>query len=464
MPVMTRLFSLSLIAAGFALTAANLAPAQEPDLPSSGVENLLIFGNGNTLSGTVEELSANGSVILKTPFSKEPMKIHGRAIDRLILDRDYDLSAPPLIDSSTLVTLSTGEVLPGEVTRLGSDSLQLTTPWLSDLTVPRERLDHAIFNLANYEEIYAGPAPEDQWVNAAQWALKDGVFTNSNSTPTYCEVSLPSQFIFRARVDWETKPLLHIGLMAKLPNDDVSPDHYDFIFRESGIEMRRYIPGRLDPVVLGTSFRTVNQFDDSETEIEIRVDLERRNFHLALDGSDEAVFHDPTRTPLPQGTGLVLVGGADKRTNTQISDIQITGWNARSHNQRTEGRGGSTGDGILDISGQRLSGYAQSIVPRDDGTQALLFMSDELDDVAEVPLERVSKLFFKLNEGVEAPRDGAQQGYRIILLNGGQLRASAVRLQDGEVSLDHDFLGEMTLPSTRVISILAERKDNDENE
>lgn len=442
-----------------AVALTSLSHGQNPDPPEDGVPHSIAWKDGTTLSGEVLGFERGGSVKLLTPYSGDPLVIPIEQL-REIHFRDHAPAPDLAFDrASTRLQLSTGETFPGEIVKLSDDALTLETEWAGTLQIPRPWLSHADFNLVRQKLVYSGPTPDDDWLGEELWEQTDGAFDNAGGKSISLDVPLPDRFVLSCEIAWEQTPHLQIGFFLADPSHEAPADHYELVLSQRGFELRRFMPGRNQPIVLGTSYRVPAQFDDSSIDLELRVDRQTRRFYLAIDGTEEAVFHDPTSdtAPAPGGTHLMLLGSTDERSHTRIGNIRVHEWDSKTFRQRREGRGSGTKDVIIDITGSRFSGVAQSIAPSTDEGFAMTFQPLGVEDPVQVPLTRISRLFFSET----ARGEDHTSSYTITLNDRGSLEAAAIELAGDDLKVQHPFLGGLTIPLSSVQNVSVTKDENE---
>ncbi|HEY8961517.1 MAG TPA: hypothetical protein VIM57_04865 [Luteolibacter sp.] len=402
-------------------------------------DEVLLEGDSR-LAGSVSAIAENGTIMLETPLSPEPLALRGEAV------RSVSFSKRPesTVRGDTLLTLANGDVLPGEIRSLDADHLTLATSFAGELPIPRAMISRLTLGVAANRVIYDGPTTLEGW-GAEQWIYQDNTFASQTSGRLAKAFDLPEQFILRFHLAWKNNPSLQVAFAEA--SGDPKSDRYLFQFTNGGIEIKRYQAAEQKLVSLTTLSRSTDQFPQSEMDVEIRVDRKEAKLQLWIDSQLEARIDDPVGHP-PGGGGISFRSNVGGEGTHRISKIQILGWDAEGERHRTEERGDPKTDALIDSEGGRYSGRLESIAIH-AGVPSLRFKSPLLDKPMEIPATEVSTVFFATPQSLDA----AKPSLVLKVHGGGELHVESCRFANDRITARHPLLGELTLNRNALVAV-----------
>ncbi|WP_411844609.1 hypothetical protein AAFN60_11105 [Roseibacillus persicicus] len=136
------------------LGAASIAAETEPAL------DFLRFTNGDTLHGHYLGLDEGPLVQWQSTESPDQSAYRTENLRKLSLNNGR---AKEQITSSGMVELSNGDLVPGDLIAMGSDSVSVQTQFAGLLTIPRKHVRIIMPNRHGGNVIYAGPLNDLDW-------------------------------------------------------------------------------------------------------------------------------------------------------------------------------------------------------------------------------------------------------------------------------------------------------------
>lgn len=406
----------------------------------------LTLSNGDILSGTAQEVTANGRLTFESPNMGSPLAVRSSALETL----RFAFLPPGDIPQSERVELRNGDSLPGEILGLDDEALEIRTWACGDLLIPRSAISSVHFGVAPHDLVFQGPGKESGWQDNENWVFRGGSASSSSRGTVARPDFLPRQFILRFQLDWETNPNIRFYFCDDYLERSGQADRYFFQINTNGLFLHRQAANsKRSWHPLWTSHRRPPSFPDQSVEIELRVDRDSRLIYIYIDGEAELRQHDPIGT-IPTGSGIMLESLAGGEMKNIISSIEIYEWDAVSQIHRTEGHTNPDADAIVTGESERYEGSVQSLQGTGDD-RSLLIKSPHSDDPVRIPFDALSVLYFR-NPPKEAPEVGSAR-FRVKLAALGSLSLTNPRLTPENLSLTHPLLGEVVVRRDALVSL-----------
>jgi len=387
-------------------------------------------------------MDKQGVMRLATQHSAEPLLLNVSHIGKVIFKNSVTSSA----EVSQRLVLSNGDSLPVSVERLDAQAMEVTSPAMGSLKIPREQIDSLELGLFKQTKIYSGPSDFKLWKRdrngSRNWSLEDRVLSVRGSGEISRDVDLPDKYILRFRIQWQTRPDLKISFGDPLDDAGVQ-NRYWMEFDSSGVDIKResITAKRFTPIVFGQKPARSNE---KKLAIEIRVDRSLSRLDLYIDGSLVGRFTDPI-PDTPSGSGISIHSSGDADLEQSIDRIEITEWDERSDRYRSEIRGDPTKDSVIDRMGDRFGGRLVSIAKNEEG-KIYIFRSDFHDQPIELTQAQVSTIFFAKN-----PETKTASGDLVIHLSGdGKLHVTECQFEKDFITAVHSSLGTLKINRSAV--------------
>ena len=406
--------------------------------------------DGSTLRGTVLSIDGDEKLVINTDISPEPVELRASALRSI----NFEVKSGERQGDPELLHLVNGDILPGVLRSLDEEKLVFQTWFAGDLTIKRSNTRSIDFGVIPQKLVYMGPKPLTEWSDNDDWEWEDGKLICDTSGTIAAENVLPRQFILRFRLDWETGPNFRIYFCDDYLKRTGNADRYYFELNSMGSQLKRQTTeGGRRWHTLAQSHRRPEEFRDRGVNVELRVDRDRRQIFVYLNGEKLQRTPDPIDT-FPAGTGIMLQSQAGGDLKNIVSNIAIYEWDAITELRRDEGHADPETDGLVDVEGQHISGKAVRL-EEEAGKTRVIFESPFNNRPLKVNNERISSLYFKqvpdLPEG-QAP-------IQFDLRGGGKLQLASLELGENQLNATHPLLGPLNLDRSCLEQLFVQTRD-----
>jgi hypothetical protein len=420
-------------------------------------DDVTLSDGGAQLAGNVLSINDAGVVELDSELSREPLRIKGAAVEKILFARKVAAPDHP----GAVLELNNGDILPVVIESLDEETLTVLSPDAGKLEIPRKSLSSIQLGVEHRKVVYAGPRSLEEWNSGdgdfKNWEYKNRSFVADGSATASRKFALPERFVLRFTLKWQDRqtPNFKIHFADPLLAMGEACDRYFLQFGSAGLEIKREASDgkRYNTVVLLN--RTPREFPDRELEVEIRVDRKASRLTLYLNGEPEGEFMDPIAS-IPRGSGVTLSCNGQSGNVQEISDIEILELDDSRGRHRSEDRGDPENDSLISREDDRWGGRLVDIRADDEGTLLYRFKSDFQDDLLEIPAAEVSTIFFASSKG-EKP-DAKASPFVLQLNSEGSLRVSSCRFTEETVTAVHPLLGELVFRRDGILAM--ERTDS----
>ena len=418
-------------------------------------DELSLVGDAK-LSGTVRSISGEGLVELSTPLSPETIFLKGASVSNVIFsssDRKAD-------NSSSRVVLTNGDVIPAMVRSLDASTLSVESADAGKLEIRRDALSALQFGIGENRMIQSGIEPIQDWSGEEildAWKLEGQTLTMSGQGLISRKLELPTRFMIRFQIHWNTPPAFQFTFADPLKEEDENADRYAFLINSTGIELRRYTSDGKPPVTLGFLKRSLSQYPDKSLKVELRVDRFQRMLFLYLNGEPEGRFLDVVG-PSPLAGGISIGNTSMEDSELEFSQFKVTEWNPSHDRYRTTERGDKNTDALITRQGERWNGRLLTIDNRATGA-VFVFQSDSRPEPLELPEEEISTIFLTN----KTPLDKGQiYPFSLQLQENGILNVASCAFDEVNAKVVHPLLGMLTIPRQRIASLKWTAKKGEE--
>ena len=408
-------------------------------------EDQVMLKNGDHFSGTVVGLSA-GFVKLQSPHSTTPLEVKSQELQNLSF-KEIPTSELP-VDGHQL-NLRNGDIIPGKVTGLDKDTLQLETWFAGPLSIPRTQVNSLFYGVAPQRLLYQGPASREEWDTNEEWEFRNDSLSSNSKSSISRDLELPPSFIFRFHLRWASTPNLRIYFCTDADTGQENENGYYLSFTSRGADLYRTLPPEeegkpIQQLNLGSSSKRSRDFQNRQANVELRVDRVSRRIYLYLDDRLQGSFFDPH--PAPSGTKIIFDSLTSVRRQVTISSIKLRQWDAITQRLRLEPRQDEKNDTLTTDDGDRYSGQIIKRVTTGDSS-SFQVKSPLLPQAIQIPEPRASILYFKKGDLPKA----SEASFLLSLASGGRLKLSDIQLSSDKLSGTHPWLGKLTL-DRRIVS------------
>jgi hypothetical protein len=398
----------------------------------------LVLTAGDTLTGTVSTISADGRVTLVSSNAAAPLELKQKAMQRIV----FDPTDPPEDDYSEIIALSNGDKIPGSMSTLDATTIGFETNYANLLTIPRKETRSIDFGVRPQRLVFSGSGKLSEWEENNNWQSSGKALTNSGAGTIGHSDLLPAQFILKFRLEWEGNPSLRFYFCDKLLKGKGDPDRYYFEFNASVMRIMREVTGEdRRPDSIATIRRGPSSFPDDQADIELRVDREQGLIYLYINGKSEGRHRDH-RPTFPSGSGIMIQSMSGGDMKNIVSGVEIYDWDAVSQVRSDEGHEDTKQDSVISTNGQRFSGVVDEMITRDDGSLGVVFSSPHSDDSFTIPNRLISTLYFRRKDPASTP---PSTDCTVVLTNNGQLQLSNIQLGGERLTGTHPLLGDLSI-------------------
>ncbi len=409
----------------------------------SPADELTLNGEAH-LAGTVTAISENGGVRLQSPLSAEPLQLRPGSLKKITFAESPETPS----SGTTRVKLHSGDILPCELKSLDGETLKVGTSFSAELGIPRSAISSLELGILAEKPLYAGTDGMEGWKTNA-WKFKDGTFSSFSTGPLSRAFELPDQYIIRFRLSWKNMPNIRICFADPLDPQQKAPNRYFMQFNSSGFSLHRESSTGRHFLPFTTLSRRPDSFNNSQMDVEVRVDRTQSMVWLYLDGNLEGRFTDAP--PAPKTGGISFESNTGNESEHRISDLRILSWDATGDRHRTEDRGDRKSDSLIDAQGDRYSGRLESLTLEPNSEASLVFKSPLLEKPIVIPAKKVSTVFFA---EAKATEDKAKVMPLILTMrDGGTLKIASCTFSGDNLQVNHPLLGPLTLKRSSLLSI-----------
>ncbi len=397
----------------------------------------VVQSDGSHVSGVIQAIHENGTIELRSPLAMEPLVLKAKTVKRVRF-------AEALADSnalSVMLRLRNGDQFLANVESLSDDDLQVSSPSLGHLTIPRKVLESIQFGIREKKVIYAGPSPADEWApkigSAGAWKLVKGALTANGAAVACKPFEAPQQFGVKFTLRWQSDPAFQLYFADPLTPKVERVDRYYLQFNSAGFEIKRESSKGKHFQSVMMSPRGSDQFPKNRVDAEIRVDRKASRLDLFLDGVLEVSGVDPVQDA-PTGGGLLLLSAADAGSVQEVFGIQLFEPGQGSISNPLEDEVDSQSDRLLSRDEEIWSGRLGA-TRLENGGLAYSLKSDSGEEVIEFTESDLAKVFFaRPDHDVES---SSKILVRVKLHEHERLGLASIVLSDGHVTAVHPLLG-----------------------
>jgi len=415
--------------------------------------------DGGRLTGRVRDFGVNGRLTLESPLSTGPLQLRAEEV----VEVGFSGAASQRGEHDARVTLLNGDVLPCNLSAIDEEGLQVTTRFAGGFTVPREVVRTVQLGIRPARMVFRGPENLEGWKVEENWDFKEGSLVSGGRGSVSRTIDeMPDSFSLSFKLAWASRPNFQIFFCSDVPDAGGGKhDRYYLQFNSGGMELKRQSSEGNPYQSVADIPRPPDSFAERQAEFELRLDRRQRLLLVYVDGELEGRYPDP-HDKVPTGKTLILSSNSSTENAHRVSDIVVREWDAAGERHKSEDRGDTGQDALIDNLGDRYRG--RLIGSRGSGEDlVLLFKSQHFPEPLEIPARRVSTLFFRATE-FELPDEAPLV---LVLAEDGRLGTTACTFRGEEVALSHPLLGDLNLdrPAVRVLKRrAADEEADDESE
>jgi hypothetical protein len=407
----------------------------------------IILKNGNSLSGKLIDSDVSGILTLSYPDAKQPIKIRESSVNQII----FDSSDKKNSTQTESIQLVNGDHFPCTITELNNKVISFTSDSVGNHTISRDKISHVKFNTKANKTLYSGPGNDlSTWLTSSEgWKLKNGKLRVSKVSEAAKMIpNLTENYILEFKTTWEeSAPHLRICFSSDRSSGDKQSSYYYINLDSHGLAIYNSQKG---------VYKTLTQvmpsdkiYGKSSLNVMIYVDRKNQKLALYLNGQFAKNLTD-LRTP-PSGSYLIIKNRQRDGVITEISDIKVSSWSGKiTDDLQSKADSLTKHDLITDLSGSVMTGQIIGI-SRVAGKVSLDFKAPFAKNNSKIPSSAIDLLEFQTNP--ESP-NLLDQNYHLNLVSGGIISFSSSQMTNGKFIIDHPILGNISLPTTRLSSMI----------
>lgn len=421
----------------------------------SGAE--VSFTGDSKITGELLAMDADGVVSMVTPYSNQPIQINSDKIAKI----DFGKSDQKHDTPRQNLTLINGDSFPVEILGLDQKNLQISSPLLGELAVPREIIDSLDIGMFARKSIYNGPKQISEWQNASdempKWQIDNGILVTDGFGLIYQDMKLPENYSVRFKLNWENQPNFRFYFGDPMDYSGNSANRYYLQFARAGMEIKRESTGKRRYSTIALIARPPQEFTTKELWIEVRVNRKGGRLDLYLNDQLEGRYADPY-PDIPSGTGIAFSAQSTAENKLWISEIEVSEWEDRGDRHRSEDRGDGKEDAVIGRNGERFGGSLLSIAAGETA-KIYRFKSNFQQEPIDLPESEVSTIYFAKNPDQKSEKF---DGLSLLFQGRGSLQISKCVFNDNTIQVTHPLLGELKL-NRFAVSRLERRSINKSN-
>lgn len=413
--------------------------------------DLLQFTDGSLLHGTLRGMNPERGLQWESPEAKQPIEFKPTHIDSIRFDNSRAIANQA--KSSCKFRFADGDEFFGNLTSLDKETVGLETWFGKDLKVPRTAIESVTFLSRSFKVLYEGPAGPDGWTFGAggqSWRYRDGALVTSSVGTVGRDFKLPSSSSFEFDLAWIGDSRLtgvDFRMTVALYTDVL--DRFDYgsscylLHLTSGAFSLMRVHSEMGPNNLINSTQIPNARKKNSYHLEIRANKEESMIAILIDGvlvgkvKDDAGFSG-------KGTG-VLFSSQNEGPTLKISNLRLSEWDGKFEDDRPFDSKPKE-DHLRLINRDRATGKIGALR---DGK--LTINIDNSSAPLQIPLQRVSQIFFAGADAQEPPRSPWQ--VRALFAGGERISFQLEKWDDQQVSGTSKTLGNVTFTPASIRQI-----------
>ena len=371
---------------GGATSDPGAAKAAEPP------PDVLKFRNADLLHGTLVSGSATDGVRWSHPQARSPLVFGLEGLHEIQLGD----AAKARAGTRTLVQLTNGDSLAGELTALTADTLTLQTWYAGSVTIKRNMIAGLRPNIGASISLYTGPNSLAEWERPNRgnsgWSFRNGalIAVGGGGNPIGRDLKLPDMVNLECDIAWQGYPGFYMLLFVENFDDYYSTECYGLQISGTTINLQRARRGSgMNNVESALNLNDLQR--KGKVHLGLKINKPKRTFALFLDDKLIKQWTDDNEFT-GKGTGVGFVAQGQP---IRISNIIVSEWDGRLD---LDGGGKAAEEDFLRLAnGDKLSGKLGTIA---NGQVALTTSFATM----QVPLERVVEVLLGTKNSAKARR------------------------------------------------------------
>lgn len=361
---------------------------------SSGVDSDVVkFRNGDILHGAVLGATPAGGLRWRRSDVKEPVVFNLENVGDVLVAPRAKVTAA----HRTIVELTNGDALAGDLTTLDDKALTLKTWYAGTVAIKRSMLQRVAFVSELAEATYSGPNSFEEWKgdgNRNAWTFKKGALYGVGGGGIGRDVKLPDVANIEFDLAWRGQLYCNVGFGFDDARQIYQSGGYMVQMSYTSIYLQRYRPNQGNSN-MGNNVEMQELQRKTKMHVSIRVNKPKKLIALFVDGNLVKQWNESDDWTA-KGTGLVFL--SQGQGQLRVSGISVTSWDGRLESDA--GASAKEADLLRLNNGDKVSGMVKSIA---NGQVALVASFAEIN----VPQERIVTIEFASAKSERSRRNGA---------------------------------------------------------
>lgn len=379
-------------------------------------DHTAVFHNGDTLHGTLVSVSPKDGLTWTRADVNAPIVFSHRGLRRLKLQHTAAAGKPAGL--SSVVNLTNGDRLLGDIVSLDNETLLLDTWYAGKLTIQRPMIA-AVFPGQSSPGQYQGPNSLEEWTTNQKnmWEFKDDALHAKGSTMIGNNIEMPDRASLSFTIEWASAvPQFRLAFHAE---DVRNYSKNCYTIRLSSSYARLYRYGKNNSKSFASaSFSRLN----GRTSARFRVLADKKDKRIIF-MIDDKMIKQWTDPEIYAGTGSGMVFYTYGPMT--IKNIKVAEWDGTVPGPTSGQAEVVQEDTIQLMNNDRVTGSLEAIA----GTN-VAFKTSYAD--LTIPLTRVTSVSFAGSTAERARRNA--NDVRIKLRNGGLVTFNLTELKGGKIT------------------------------
>jgi len=431
-------------------TALALATITTVAQPPSLHADVIQMDHGDQLTGIIKSLNEK-EVSLLSQLSPTLLKVKSKSIQQIT----FDPQPQPATTHTELVTLSNGDILPCEVVSLDSQTLNITTWYAGNFSIPRHHVQTLQFGISQDQVIYQGTDAPSEWsTNEGQWTLTEDGYSSEGPATLARKLDLQNHLHINFDLAWKDSPEIVFRFFAENAEAKKNQDCYEFAFNSAGMQIRRFLKKqRATPITsIDLQPHTIN---NQKINVDLRINRTSGKITLSLDGVERGSWIDSLEAV--KGNYIIINNRNTRGKGCSLDNLRITQWTEGAQPRYQEKINQETLDILIDSEGEKISGDIVGIHTNDTGKRKINLKVKYTPKPLIVPAHRISSLIFAKKTSQKDPpvdQPHPEPYFSAQIMGGGTLHLANPKLNQQHITTTHPILGNCTINTTVISRIL----------
>ena len=412
--------------------------------PTHDSGHIMELLDGSYLNGEIQSLSADNGLNWQHPLAVNPVRFALTNLSRLRLSASLPMASD--IQPECRFEFTNGDLVYGNLKRLGQNQVELQTWFGGALTTSRAALKRIAFLNSGYKVLYEGPNGINEWMlgqGQNGWNYADGKLRIKNRGVLGRDFQLKNSCNLSFDLEWDQPFQLSITLFTDTFNRfDYRQGSYIFFLSSQFVSFQRVQPGT---GVLTLGQTRIEQLTGlTQARFSIRAHRDTSKFAVYINDQLVSTFRD-NRGFVAEGKGISLASQL-RASSFTVSNMLVTEWDGTDESdmsfEATEDL-----DVLHLINQDKPKGDVVQILD-----QKIHFRLRKERDI-RIQIERIKQIHFNLTDTETAPEDTNPQRIRAHFAGGGSLSFDLVSLNQDQLKGRSEHFGALSFTSSAIRQI-----------